>query len=63
MRLLFLDFESYYDNIYSLRKMTPAEYILDSRWEIHMVGVAIDDGPIQIIAAEDFAAFLKQFPP
>ena len=63
MRFLFLDFESYYDNIYSLRKMTPAEYILDPRWEIHMVGVAIDDGPIQIIAAEDFAAFLKQFPP
>ncbi len=63
MRLLFLDFESYYDNIYSLRKMTPAEYILDARWETHMMGAAIDGASTQIIEAEDIPAFLQQFPP
>ena len=31
MNLLFLDFETYYDSEYSLRKMTPAEYI-DQFW-------------------------------
>ena len=57
MRLLFLDFESYYDNVYSLRKMTPAEYILDARWETHMMGAAIDDGPIEIIEGRRYSPF------
>jgi hypothetical protein len=30
---LFYDFETYYDTEYSLRKMTPVEYILDPRYE------------------------------
>ena len=61
MRLLFLDFESYYDNIYSLRKMTPAEYILDPRWETHMMGAAVDDGPIEVIDGPNVPEFLLKF--
>lgn len=57
MRLLFLDFESYYDQAYSLRKMTPAEYILDARWETHMMAARFDDGPIEIIDGPDVQAF------
>src|SRR5215831_19031647 len=33
MDLLFYDFETYFDTDYSLRKMSPAEYILDHRFE------------------------------
>ena len=62
MQLLFLDFESYYDNEYSLRKMTPAEYILDARWETHMMGAKVDGGPVEIIEAEDIPPFLRSFP-
>ena len=62
MRLLFLDFESYYDNVYSLRKMTPAEYILDPRWETHMMGAQVDDGPREIIQSENIAEFLTNYP-
>jgi hypothetical protein len=34
-----LDFETYYDKEYSLRKMTPVEYILDPRFEV--IGCAV----------------------
>ena len=63
MRLLFLDFESYYDNVYSLRKMTPAEYILDPRWETHMMAARFDDGPIEIIDGPDVQAFFDSVDP
>jgi len=39
MKVTALDFETYYDNQYSLRKMTPVEYILDPRFE--MIGLAV----------------------
>lgn len=39
MGYIVLDFETYYDKDYSLRKMTPVEYILDPRFD--MIGCAI----------------------
>lgn len=41
MQYLFLDFETYYDSDYSLRKMTPLEYALDPRFEA--IGCAFAD--------------------
>lgn len=43
--LVTLDFETYYDQEYSLRKLTTAEYVNDPRFFIHMVGIKLDDGP------------------
>lgn len=42
--LITLDFETYYDSEYSLRKLTTSEYIQDDRFKIHMVGIKIDNG-------------------
>jgi DNA polymerase len=38
-----LDFETMYSKDYSLRKMTPVEYILDPRFECHGAAVAFGD--------------------
>jgi hypothetical protein len=47
MKLIFGDFETYYDKEYSLTNMTPIEYILDARYETICCAIAIDnDAPI-----------------
>ena len=46
--LVTLDFETYYDQDYSLRKLTTAEYIQDDRFKVHMVGIKIDNGPTTV---------------
>ena len=63
MRLLTLDFETYYDKQYSLRKMTPAQYILDERYETICCATQIDAGPIETIDGPEFPRWLAQFDP
>ena len=43
MSLITLDFETYYDKDFSLRKMTTEEYIRDKRFQTIGVGIKIDD--------------------
>lgn len=42
VKTIFLDFETYYDSEYSLKKMTPVQYILDPRFEA--IGCAVKEG-------------------
>lgn len=63
MKFLTIDFETYYDKEYSLKKMTPAEYILDARFETICVAVQVDDGPVQTLDAPEFTRWLAQFDP
>jgi DNA polymerase I-like protein with 3'-5' exonuclease and polymerase domains len=47
MKLLTLDFETYYDREYSLSKMTTEEYIRDERFEVIGLSMKHDDWPEQ----------------
>lgn len=39
--LIIFDIEAFYDNDYSLRKLSTPEYILDPRFEMHMIAVKV----------------------
>jgi DNA polymerase bacteriophage-type len=59
-RLLFLDGETYYDDEYSLRQMTPAEYILDDKFELQMMGVKEGNSPPYIVDGPDFPKWVAE---
>lgn len=60
MDIITLDFETYYDQDYSLGKLTTQEYILDPRFEVIMVGVKVNDGLTRAITGWQKAeAYLK----
>ncbi len=46
MKIVTLDFETYYDDHYSLSKQTTEAYIRDPQFEVILVGYRIDDGPV-----------------
>lgn len=62
MKTIVIDFETYYDNEYSLRKMTPVEYILDPRFEV--IGCAVKDGdsPAVWMTPEEFDLYICGLP-
>lgn len=40
-KVVTLDFETYFDNDYTLKKMSTSEYVRDPRFKAHMVGIKI----------------------
>lgn len=63
MKTYTLDFETYYDKEYSLRKMQTDEYILDDRYETIMVCIIDDEGKEDIIVGDELeiAAQLRNY--
>jgi len=62
VKSIVLDFETYYDQEYSLRKMTPVEYILDPRFEC--IGCAVEDGDKAFwLTPDELRTYLKALPP
>jgi len=60
---IFLDYESYYENgTYTLRKMSIEEYVRDPRFELHLLGVAVDDQPVQMVPAHLIRSVLTILP-
>ena len=58
-QLWFFDLETYYDDEYSLRKLTPPEYILDARYEGIMLAAAEGENPSFLVDGPDITAFLQ----
>lgn len=63
MKLLFLDYETYFDDEYSLRKMPLPCYVLDDRFECQMCAVQEDAEKPYIVDGPDFPKFIGQFKP
>lgn len=64
MKTIFIDYETFYSNEYSLRKMTPVEYVLDPRFEC--IGAAIKegvDGESYWVDGDDLPHFFKDNKP
>ena len=64
MDLITLDMESYYDQQYSLSKLTTEEYIRDPRFSVIGVGTKVNDGPTQWVSgpAVDVLEHLRALP-
>src|ERR1700681_4171259 len=60
---LFLDFETYYSQIFSLHKLTIPEYILDPRFEVNICACAVNGAPSVIVDGPDFGDWISKFDP
>ena len=60
MNLVFLDFETYYDDEYSLRKLTPIEYVLDPRFECHGCAIRYGDRDAFWLDGDKLPAFFDR---
>lgn len=58
MKRIFLDFETFYSKPYTLRTVTPLEYILDKRFEMLGCGVAVDNQPPTFLPQEKVIKWL-----
>jgi DNA polymerase family A len=59
MLRIFGDFESYYDQQYSLKKMSPIEYILNPQWETLGCAIAIEHEAPFLLQQDEVADFLR----
>tara|TARA_R110000796_G_scaffold9801_2_gene33222 strand:+ start:1458 stop:3284 length:1827 start_codon:yes stop_codon:yes gene_type:complete len=61
--LITLDFETYYDKDYSLKKLTIEEYVRDPRFEVIGVGVKVNNGSTEWASGthEELKDYLAEF--
>jgi DNA polymerase I-like protein with 3'-5' exonuclease and polymerase domains len=64
MDLITLDFETYYDKEFSLKKLTTEEYIRDPRFEVIGVGIKVNHKETEWASGkhEQLSEYLRQFP-
>ena len=63
MDLITLDFETYYDKDYSLKKMTPVEYVLDPRFEVIMLAVKYPGRDPFVLEEHEIQAWFNSLDP
>ena len=50
-RVVTVDFETYFDAEYTLRKLSTSEYIRDKRFKAHMMGIRVGCGKTKVVPA------------
>lgn len=58
--LVTLDFETYFDQDYTLRKLSTSQYIRDPRFYAHIVSIKIGDKPAEVVPHAKIAKRLKR---
>jgi DNA polymerase len=53
-----LDFETYFGDGFTLRKLSTSEYIRHELFKVHMMGLKIDDAPAKVVAPDEITAVL-----
>ena len=53
MEIIFVDFETYYDQDYSLSKMQTDAYVLDDRFETIMVSIRLNGKTVTLHGTEE----------
>lgn len=59
-KLVTIDFETYFDNDYTLKKMSTSEYIRDPRFKAHMVGIKVGRRKTKVITHKNIAVELSK---
>jgi DNA polymerase len=59
MNILTLDFETYFDDEYTLKKLTTEHYVRDAKFEAHGCGVRMPEGDLAWMDDGDFREWLK----
>jgi DNA polymerase len=57
--LVTLDFETYYDDDYTLKKLSTSEYVRDPRFQAHMVGIRIGRRKTVVVPRAQIGAALR----
>ena len=61
-RLVTLDFETYYDDDYTLKKLSTSEYVRDPRFKAQMCGIKIGNKPTRLVPGNRVAMALSAIP-
>jgi len=57
-RLVTIDFETYYDQDYTLRKLSTSEYVRDPRFKVHMMGIKVGRRKVRVVPGPKVKAAL-----
>ncbi len=60
-RLVSLDFETYYDDDYTLKKLSTSEYVRDPRFKAQMLGIKVGHGKTRIIPPNRIRSELAKY--
>ena len=62
MRVVTIDFETYWDQTHTLSKLSPTEYVMSPKTEIISVAVKVNEAPTQVVfGVEQIGQYIRVF--